>query len=212
MSSIWLNEHRRNIHSQNGEDGVIEAILARIGSKNKWCCEFGAWDGIYLSNTYNLIKQGWAAVLIESDQERFEQLQNNMSAYERVKTYCEKVENLDKLLAKARIPKKFDLLSIDIDGLDYNVWRDVKKYEPRVVIIEVNSSLPLHVVEFPQEPELRPEWKRGATLSAMVALGKSKGYELAIHTGNAIFVQKEYAEALEIDTENWQELFDRSYM
>jgi hypothetical protein len=25
------------------------------GQQQRWCVEFGAWDGFYLSNTYNLL-------------------------------------------------------------------------------------------------------------------------------------------------------------
>mgnify|MGYP000430120018 CR=1 FL=1 len=41
-------------------------------SKNLWCCEFGAWDGVKGSNTFNLVKNyNFNAVYIESDRERF---------------------------------------------------------------------------------------------------------------------------------------------
>ena len=46
----------------------------------------------------------------------------------------------------------------------------------------------------------------------MVELGKDKGYELAIHTGNCVFVERELAGVLDIDVENWQELFDVSWI
>jgi hypothetical protein len=43
---------KKNVYSQNGEDGIIDYILNKIPDKDNWCCEFGAWDGKYLSNTY----------------------------------------------------------------------------------------------------------------------------------------------------------------
>jgi hypothetical protein len=49
-------DHRNNIFSQNGEDGVIEYILDKLNITSGTCCEFGAWDGKHLSNTFNLIK------------------------------------------------------------------------------------------------------------------------------------------------------------
>ena len=51
-----LNNFKKKIFSQNGEDGIVEEILNRLsGSLDKICCEFGAWDGIHLSNIYNLV-------------------------------------------------------------------------------------------------------------------------------------------------------------
>ncbi len=45
---------RRNDYSQNGEDGIIDAIFAAIAPTNRWCCEFGAWDGLHFSNSRRL--------------------------------------------------------------------------------------------------------------------------------------------------------------
>ena len=65
-----FQKYKRNIYSQNGEDGIILEILKRLklNSKNKWCCEFGAWDGIHGSNTFNLVKNlNYNAVYIEGE-------------------------------------------------------------------------------------------------------------------------------------------------
>ena len=73
-----LIEYRKNIHSQNGEDGVIDEIFKRINlaslSHEKWCVEFGAWDGKHYSNTFHLVEQGWNAVYIEGDIEKYSDL------------------------------------------------------------------------------------------------------------------------------------------
>lgn len=70
----WLERRARNIYSQNGEDGILEAIFERIGTANQWCCECGAADGVFFSNTKRLIDAGWSAVLIEADAEQFKKL------------------------------------------------------------------------------------------------------------------------------------------
>lgn len=61
-----LLDFKRNDFSQNGEDGIIEELFRRIGIEAKTCCEFGAWDGIYLSNCRRLIDQGWQTLFIEA--------------------------------------------------------------------------------------------------------------------------------------------------
>jgi hypothetical protein len=43
--SACLQEFRRDLRSQCGEDGLIEKICGVLGVKDKWCVEFGAWDG-----------------------------------------------------------------------------------------------------------------------------------------------------------------------
>jgi hypothetical protein len=78
MSSIWLRNRNKSVTSQNGEDGVLEAIFETIGATNKWCCEFGAWDGKTYSDCYNLIhNHGWHGVLLEGDKTRADALTRN---------------------------------------------------------------------------------------------------------------------------------------
>ena len=72
-----FDSFKRDVFSQNGEDGVLEAILDLIPKQDlrKLVVEFGAWDGINFSNTYNLIlNHGFSAILIESNKQRFKEL------------------------------------------------------------------------------------------------------------------------------------------
>jgi hypothetical protein len=218
MSSIWLNSKRRTITSQNGEDGVLEAIFSVIGTANKWCCEFGAWDGKLYSNCYNLFHfSGWHAVLIEGDERRARTLAGNRSELGDIVpihalVHASGPHSLDKLLTQTAIPEDFDLLSIDIDNDDYYVWAGVEKYRPRVVVIEVNSQYSSDVIKVPVPGYGRFTFKSGASLRTMVELGKSIGYELALHTGNGIFVRRDLADLLDIDRDNWKDLFDPSWI
>jgi hypothetical protein len=75
-----LNDFKYDVYSQNGEDGIIEEIINRLPNDklDYWCVEFGAWDGVYLSNTCNLIRHSnYKAVLIEADKKRYTQLLGN---------------------------------------------------------------------------------------------------------------------------------------
>ena len=48
---------RKNYNSQFGEDGIIEYLRDKLNlSDDGTCCEFGAWDGKTLSNTFHLVK------------------------------------------------------------------------------------------------------------------------------------------------------------
>ena len=49
----WLNLQAKSVASQCGEDGIIKAALEVLRETNKWCVEFGAWDGKHLSNTFD---------------------------------------------------------------------------------------------------------------------------------------------------------------
>ena len=69
--SIYLTEFAADITSQWGENGVIEKIFDLISVQNQFCVEFGAWDGVHLSNTRPLLVGGdWKGLLIEGDADR----------------------------------------------------------------------------------------------------------------------------------------------
>src|ERR1043165_1797400 len=142
-----LLQYEKNIASQAGEDGVVEFALGKLPACDKWCVEFGAWDGKYCSNTYALIQQrDYTGVLIECDAERCARL-SATHAEKRIIALCRFVsfdgaDTLDNILHGTPIPTDFDLLSVDIDGNDYHVWAALNSYRPKLVVIEYNPSIP----------------------------------------------------------------------
>jgi len=203
-TSTWLLEYQHNIYSQSGEDGIIEKILETIPVKDHWCVEFGAWDGLYLTNTRNLIESKcYSAVLIEADKERFLNLQHNYAEYHNIITINEFVgftenNNLDKILSSTPVPADFDLLSIDIDGNDYHVWKAVTNYKPKVIVIEFNPTIPT-AVQFIQRAD--PTVNQGSSLLSLIELGKEKGYELvSVLKFNAFFVRQEYYQLFQLES------------
>jgi hypothetical protein len=69
----------KNYLTQFGDDGIIEQIIKELNveTEDKICVEFGAWDGVYLSNVYNLWKNnGFKSILIEGDNSKYNELSN----------------------------------------------------------------------------------------------------------------------------------------
>ena len=192
----WLISYMRNVTSQTGEDGIIEKIFEIIKENDKWCVEFGAWDGKKFSNTWTLIKnKGWFGVLLEGDSERYKQLL--MTYKDNPKVTCinkfvefEGLYCIDNILSKIPIPKYFDLLCIDVDGNDYHIWDSMALYQPKVVVIEFNPSIP-NDIDFIQPKNMNIN--QGSSLLSIFNLGREKGYELVATTiVNAIFVDRQY--------------------
>lgn len=192
-----IKQNRKAFYSQSGEDGVLLWALSKLPNKNGWCCEFGAWDGIHLSNTYVFAKHGdYRVVMIEGDEEKFKDLQKNYVNLNGVLInamvgYGEE-DSLDHILSQTNIPINFDLLSIDIDGNDYFVWKAMKKYIPSIVIIEINIADKPDVerINNPDAPFVLGI--TGTSAKSMSQLAKEKGYSILAHVGcNMIYVRNE---------------------
>lgn len=207
-------KYKKNITSQWGEDGIIEEIFNRIGDGSKFCIEFGAWDGIEFSNTWNLWNnRGWGALLIESNTDRTNKLKEKISLFPEVVAYNAFVtstgeDSLDAIIEKVyESPRNIDLLSIDIDGNDYYIWQNLSA-RPRVVIVEHNLTIP-PIFDIVQKSGAY----FGASAAALVRLGKEKGYSLVACTEtNCIFILEQEFPKLDIPTQLLENIFIDSYI
>lgn len=191
-----LVHYAHKVTSQDGEDGVLAHILKCIGIDQGWCVEFGAWDGKFHSNTWDLVhNKGWKAIYIEPDLYAFPMLLQNCEGLPDIYCFNDTVSwegemTLDRIFARTPIPHDFDLMVVDIDGNDFYVWRACEKYRPKVVMIEFNPFIPTDI-RFVKNAEKNV--KASASLLAIYELGKAKDYEMVcVVGGNAIFVRKEY--------------------
>lgn len=209
-----LKKFEKNIQSQFGEDGVIEEIFKRIGTTNKICVEFGAWDGIYLSNTWNLWNnENWTAYLIEGDRTKVDILEKSIYDFPKVKAINkyvtpQGVNCLDNILEKYDVPKKIDLLSIDIDGDDYYIFQHLEIYKPNVILVEFNPTVPPHI----EMVQALGEYM-GASALSIIKLGESKGYK-AIHITevNIVFLADEIFELGAFELLNLEDAFIPSHL
>jgi len=197
-----LSEFCSDTYSQNGEDGIIKECLSRISAVrvlDKWCVEFGAWDGVHLSNTCRLIREeGYSAVLVEGEEDRFAQLQANLpqaGVYKFNRWVSLSGDGrLETIFAETAIPKDFDFLSIDIDGCDWHIWDSLTEYRPKIVCVEFNPTVP-NCVPYIQPADFSIQHGNGAR--ALHDLAVQKGYVLVAATFvNLIFVQAELADAV----------------
>jgi hypothetical protein len=192
-----LIDYRRQQFSQAGEEDIVARVFEVVGTTSRFCCEFGAWDGIFLSNTRSLILDGWSALLIEGDAERFRILERNYAENPDVFLELAFVDAQENSIArilerKGLADRRLDLLSIDIDGLDFDLFSTLDRLPlaPRLVIVEV-------------QPEHGPDRKQivprdiaqdnvGQPLAVFDQKGRELGYRLVCYLGcNAFFLSED---------------------
>ncbi len=157
-----------NFQSQCGEDAWLEANWSKLGlpDRHGFFVEFGAGDGVYLSNTYWLEKQrDWTGLLIEADPRNI--VRDRSAIVERclvgaegmaslglhpTETYLSGVGRqtpdridlpslpLTSILLKHNIGK-VDLISIDTEGDEVECWAtlDLSIYRPAIAIVELDT-------------------------------------------------------------------------
>lgn len=185
-----LKDYKNNIYSQHGEDGIIEEILKRLNEKNDFqYCEFGAWDGIHLSNTCALIKKNKCkALLIEPNKEKFNELCKNFPSDKIIKlnnfVEVEGKNSLDNLLEENKFNIDFDFLSIDVDSIDYYIFESLKIFKPKVICIEFNPTIP-NEVYFVQKNN--GSINQGSSAKALIELATKKKYFPVCSTQTNIF-------------------------
>lgn len=199
MNPRYLLNHRDAKHSLDGEAGVLDHILSRLPGRNGWVVEFGACDGMQFSNSAHLIREvGYSAVLIEPDDTQFAMLSANMRSFPNITCLKEYIEadgeqRLDAILARTPAPPDPDLMIIDVDNNDYHIFNGIEVYKPKVLMIEINSTL------LPDQEKIAAYdapfvfGRHGSSILSMTHLAEAKGYRLICNIScNAIYVQEKY--------------------
>jgi hypothetical protein len=177
QNSIDLLSFARNIHSEFGEDGILQALLEVMKIRDGFFVEFGAFDGMKDSNTYQLCTNGWSGCYIEGNLSRFRALEINVPA-DRVTNVNAFVSidgenSLDRILSRISPPSEIDLLSINIDSDDLAAWRSVIRHNAKIVVVEYYPTIP-----FDTEFENPPGKMWGNSALSLLKLSRCKGYDL----------------------------------
>ena len=196
-----LNRHEFQVYSQNGEDGIIESIFDRIGTTNRVFVEIGLQDGLECNSTWLLLK-GWSGYWLEGNPKSVAAIQDKFSGpignrQLKVQQGFITAENVEANLQENGVPIEFDMLSIDIDGNDYWIWKSIEQFKPRVVVIEYNSLFRSNVrwvMKYNPTHIYDGTSYFNSSLKSLELLGESKGYCLVgcdFLGINAFFVRRD---------------------
>jgi hypothetical protein len=199
-----LMETEATFFSQNGEDGVLLYLFALLGHGDRISAELCAGDGIECNTTNLIVNHAWHGLLVDGDEANVRRAKE-FYAHSRqqrgdppiIRHTWVTAESAPPLIAEAGVDNPLDLLVIDIDGMDYWVWRSLAHLRPRVVVVETNPALGEERVTLDYDPAfVRPDNVpfAGSSLPAIVGLGADLGYQFVGTERfgiNAFFVRKD---------------------
>ena len=209
---------RFRLRSQNEEDGLILALLKAGGLKTRRFVEIGS--GSTGGNSATLaIDLGWEGLMIDASRKAVEQLRAAVSSNPAVTAVRAVVspDNVNAIIAEHGLAGEVDLLSIDVDSIDYWIFEALTVCSPRIVVLEYNALFgPTLALTLPNEPKPAdaPKGYAGASLAALDKLARRKGYRLVLceETGiNAFFLRNDVATGIPTLTSEaaWRPLLNR---
>jgi|TARA_A200000113_G_scaffold218954_1_gene227117 hypothetical protein len=204
IDSQNINDYEFKVSSQWGEDGIIQHLVKSIEIKNKVFFEFGV-EKYTESNTRFLLQNNhWKGLVIDGSDENISYIKNDPIYWKNnLKAECAFItkDNINQLITKNGINGDIGILSVDIDGNDYWIWKAIDCISPRIVICEYNSHFgDTYKVSIPYDNNFVREKKHhsniyyGASISALDFLAKKKGYSLVgsnLAGNNVFFVRND---------------------
>lgn len=196
------------IYSQNGEDGVLLGILAALPAPPHRAVEIGIENGRECNTALLGFALGWDCLMVDLDPlgcaaarklaARVLARQSNRVVVRECSIHA---ENINTIVAEESFHGPLGVLSIDVDGVDYWLWKALSAATPDVVVMEYNACYgPDRSITSPYDPQFDGRrihasgFYGGASLLALEKLGREKGYSLvAVESRgvNAFFVREE---------------------
>jgi hypothetical protein len=198
-----LSEVEFQVFSQWGDDGIIQYMVNKLNIPNKTFIEFGVENYRESNTRFLLINNNWTGLVIDGSPENVEYIKKDIICWA-CELYAEAsfitAENINDLLARPGFGEEIGILSVDIDGNDYWVWKAITNIKPVIVIAEYNSIFGKNTFwTIPYDPGFVRKRDHtityyGASLQALCMLADEKGYEFVgcnSKGNNAYFIRKD---------------------
>ena len=200
-----LNEVEHKIYSQNGEDGIIDFLLYKLKISKPNFVEIGVGEYVE-SNTRFLYERYYpSGLIIDCIKNLEKKVFANVNQWKGDLKVLEKfvnTENINSLISE-NCNFEIDLFSIDTDGTDYWLIKEIKPNLSKIFVAEYNAvfgdkfdiSVP-NIENFTRENYHHSSLCYGMSLKALIRIMRSKGFYF-IGTNNfknnAFFINTSYS-------------------
>jgi hypothetical protein len=192
------------------------AIFPLIEPRSKWFIDIGASNGVDYDPTYCLSKDKWSGISFEATEDKYKELCKLHSGIIKINDFVTP-DNIIKHLQENNVPKNIDAVSIDIDGYDYFVIKELLEngYEATCFCVECNTIFPPGInftVLYKEKYFWNVSHFLGCSFSLYDKLFKKYGYEPVIYDWeNAYYVKKENRSKFSIKDNSLMKLWKDGY-
>ena len=197
-----LTDAEFKIFSQWGEDGIIQYLIQKVAIEREIFIEFGVENYTESNTKFLLMNNNWSGLVFDSSEENINFIKNDPIYWKydlKAKYAFITSENINFLISQNNITGDIGLLSIDVDGNDYWIWKSINCINPRIMIIEYNNLFGPHVkISIPYDSSFNRTKSHfsnlyfGASMSALCDLAESKGYSMVgSNNANIFFIRKD---------------------
>ena len=130
--------------SQNGEDGILDILRSNLLKNNRYFIEIGSADGIENNSAWLIVAEKYHGLMIDGNARLVSRANRVISPFSiGVKSHAIFVNKetvpVIKNLALHLDP---DVFSLDIDGNDYYIAREILNcgIRPKIFVVEYNSA------------------------------------------------------------------------
>jgi hypothetical protein len=207
-ATIGFRDAGYRVFSQSDEDGLLLYIFSLIGIQTRLLVDMACGRPLGSNATNLILNWGFHALLVEGDPENIRLTEEFYREHPDTKLFPPRIikewitaENINDILEGNGFQGEIDLLSLDVDGVDYWLWDNLSVVSPRVVVVEYQDCFEANeAVTIPYSADFsrhdhHPDYF-GASLAAFVKLAHRKKYRLVgcNHYGyNAFFVREDVA-------------------
>tara|TARA_X000000950_G_C13878708_1_gene645949 strand:+ start:88 stop:1023 length:936 start_codon:yes stop_codon:yes gene_type:complete len=200
-----LNQVELKIFSQNGEDGIIDYLIFQLNIEKPKFLEIGVGDYSESNTRFFYERTSSKGAIIDCIKNfKNEVLRKNKIWKGDLEIIDKKInsENILEVLKIKNVFENLDIFSIDIDGIDYWIIKELPKNFSKIAIIEYNSvfgneksfSVP-NVQNFNRSDYHYSNLCFGMSLKAAVEIMEEKNFYFVgvnLMRNNAFFISKEF--------------------
>jgi hypothetical protein len=218
--NLW--DYECKVYSQWGEDGILDFLFDTLSIDKPCILEFGVGDFSECNSRFSAEYRNANLFLVDSRQDLFPSVKSSSLFWKSIievrNSWITPTSARELLSEASKALGRIDCVSLDIDGNDYWVLKDLDLSQVSIIVVEYNpvfgSDLAVTVPrddEFDRTRAHHSNLYYGASLMAWIKLFDTKGFVFLGSNrvgNNAFFVSRKYSDLFNFEISDLSKFTD----